>query len=331
MSVSVGIDVSVKTVDVVVLEKGQFHKSLSYPQTPKGRDLLAKKLAKLKPESVVMEATGMYYIDLAKALHDAGLPVCVINPKSFHHFAKLKLKGTKTDPIDAALLAEYGVVLKPRCWVPPSNHRLQIRSMGRHINRLVGARAKAKNRLHALESTETSPRLLVEDERLGITQLDQRIDMLRKEAIRLLQEEPELERAYKSFSEAVGFGDASILAILAELCVLPESLKSNQVSRHAGLDVRHSQSGSSVNTPGRLNRTGNAYLRTALFYPAMSARTHDETTKAFYDSMVSRGKKKKQALVAIMRKYLTGLWAVYRSGEQFDPSLLFDVKTREAA
>ena len=331
MSASVGIDVSAKKVDVVVLEKEQFHKALSYPQTPKGRDLLAKKLVKLKPKYVVMEATGMYYIDLAKALSDAGLPVCVINPKSFHHFAKLKLKGTKTDPIDAALLAEYGAAFKPRNWTPPSDHRLQIRSIGRHINRLVGARAKAKNRLHALESTETSPQLLLEDERLGIAQLDQRIDMLRKEAIRLLQEEPELERVYTSLSQAVGFGDASILAILAELCVLPESLKSNQVSRYAGLDVRHSQSGSSVNTPGRLSRTGNSYLRTALFYPAMSARTHDETTRLFYENMVGRGKKKKQALVAIMRKYLTALWAVYRSGEQFDPRLLFDVKTRKTA
>jgi transposase len=68
---------------------------------------------------------------------------------------------------------------------------------------------------------------------------------------------------------------------LAELCVLPRELKSPQVSRYAGLDVRLCQSGTSVNKPGRLNKAGN--LRSALYMPAASAVRHDPDANTFYE------------------------------------------------
>jgi transposase len=85
-----------------------------------------------------MEATGMYYLDLAIELHAAGLPVSVINPRSFHNFAKLMLQNSKTDEIDAQLLAEYGERMGPRLWVPPTAEQMMLRAIGRHINRLIG-------------------------------------------------------------------------------------------------------------------------------------------------------------------------------------------------
>src|SRR5699024_2270650 len=207
------------------------------------------------------EATGNYYIDLAIALSEADLPVSVINPKSYRHFAALKLKGSKNDPIDADLLAEFGRCMIPRLWTPPSAEHQQLRSMGRHINRLVGSRAKAKNRLHALQATQTSPALLVKDEKLEIRQLDKRIERLREAAVQLLNEIPLLQATFKRFCAATGFAEVSSLAIIAELCMLPDSLKSGQVSRHAGLDVRVHQSGSSVDKPGWISKAGNGYLR----------------------------------------------------------------------
>lgn len=323
MKVSVGIDVGAKSVDMVYRQADRASTVEHYEQTPQGHQALARRLRKLKPQQVVLEATGIYYLDLAVALAEAGLPVSVINPKSSRHFAELKLQNSKTDPLDAALLAEYGERMTPALWTPPDPVRLTLRGVGRQINRLIGARTRAKNRLHALRATRGTLTLLIDDEQEGIEQLDRRIERLRLAAEEILQDAPELLRMRQHMSAAKGVAEAASLALLAELCVLPQHLKSGQVSRHAGLDVRLFQSGSSVNRPARISKAGNAYLRAALYMPAMSAVRYDPHARAFYEALIARGKKKIQAQCAVMRKYLTGLWGCMRTDTPFDSSRLF--------
>lgn len=323
MSASVGIDISAASFDVVICEAGKYSKPARYRQTPEDHNRLISQLKPLNPAYVVMEATGIYYFDLAIALADAGLPVSVVNPKSTKHFAQVKLQNSKTDALDAALLAEYGMRMEPRRWAPPNQHRQAFRSLGRQINRLIGTRTQAKNRLHAMQATSTTPRILIDDESQAVEVLDQRINRLRKAALGLLDEAPELKRLYEHCCTAKGIGEASALALLAELCVLPDHLKSAQVSRHAGLDIRLHQSGSSVNQKARISKAGNVYIRSALYMPAMSAVRFDPNAKAFYEALVARGKTKMQAQVAVMRKYLTGLWACIKTDTPFDSSLLF--------
>ena len=223
MDIHVGIDIGAKTSAMGWRQNGKTAGQWDIQHTPKGRKAAANKMMGLKPLSVVMEATGIYYLDLALELHAAGLPVSVINPKSFHNFAKLMLQNSKTDQIDAQLLAEYGERMAPRLWVPPTADQMMLRAIGRHINCLIGHRTRAKNELHALQATETNIELL---------------------------------------------------------------------SRYAGLDVRLTQSGTSVNRPGRMSKCGNAYLRAAMFMPAMTAIRCDKNVKAFYEAWVARGKKK---------------------------------------
>jgi transposase len=198
-----------------------------------------------------------------------------------------------------------------------------LRDIGRQINRLTAARTQAKNRLHALRSKSNTLVLLIEDETEGIARLDQRIERLTRAAREWIDPQAQYQQHFAHLCQAKGIGQASALALLAELCVLPRKLKSAQLARHAGLDVRLCQSGSSVHQPGRLSKAGNAYLRAALYMPALSAVRHDPIVKAFYESLQKRGKKKIQALCAVMRKYLTGLWACIKSNRPFDSSLLF--------
>ena len=123
--------------------------------------------------------------------------------------------------------------------------------------------------------------------------------------------------------QAKGIGEASAIALLAELVALPRHLKSAQVSRHAGLDVRLCQSGTRVSRPGRLRKAGNASLRRALYMPVLSAVRFDPNAKAFYEALQKRGKKKIQALCAVMRKYITGLWACIKLNLPFNSNSLF--------
>lgn len=331
MGVSVGLDIAAKTVECVIRQAGQASRPASYPQTPAGHAALIQKLVPLKPQQVVLEATGIYYLDLAVALADAGLAVAVIHPKRFRHFAALKLNTSKTDGIDSALLAEYGERLTPRRWTPPDRTRLALRDVARQINRLTASRTQAKNRLHALRAKGLTLPLLIEDEQEGIAQLEARIDRLVCTAQTLIEAEPALREQLTHLQAAKGIGPASAIALLGELCVLPDTLKAPQVSRHAGLDVRLSQSGTSVQRPGRLSKAGNTYLRAALYMPALSAVRHDRSARAFYQSLIARGKKKLQALCAVMRKYLMGIWACLKNQQPFDSSRLFSTEHLKGA
>ena len=326
MSNFVGIDIAARSFDLVCRSDGHNAKAETFQQSAQGHAQATRRLQALQPERIVLEATGIYYLDLALALHEAGLPVCVINPRSFRHFAEITLRGSKTDPLDAALLAEYAERMTPRRWNPPPPTYRALRDLGRPLNRLLHARTQAKNQLHALKAQRGTPVLLIEDAEEGITQLNQRIERLQQGAQEMIQQAPELAQYQAHLCAATGIAATSSLAILAELCTLPGDLKANQVVRHAGLDVRLHESGSSVHRPGRLAKTGNAYLRSALYMPAMVAIVHDPYAKAFYDVLVERGKKKIQALCAVMRKYLTGIWACMQHHQPFDSSKLFSAQ-----
>lgn len=323
MQTFVGVDIGAQSVAVGQWRAGRVVGTTEFRQTPEGHQALIKQLTGLTVGCVVLEATGVYYLDLAVALQRAGLPVAVINPRSFHHFAQLKLSNSKTDAADAGLLAEYGECMKPALWQAPDDVLMGLRDIGRQINRLTAARTQAKNRLHALRSKSTTLPLLIEDEIEGIGRLDQRIERLTNAAVELIGRQPQHQQHLANLQHAKGIGQASAIALLAELCVLPGALKAAQVSRYAGLDVRLCQSGTSINKPGRLSKAGNAYLRGALYMPALSAVRHDPNAKAFYEALQARGKKKMQALCAVMRKYLTGIWACLRLGVPFDSSKLF--------
>ena len=329
MSIFSGIDISAKTLDMVLRTDGMTGKSQVFKQDIKDYSRLTKILKKKKVKLVVMEATGIYHLDLATHLVQSGLPVAVINPVSGKRFAELKLTQTKTDAADAALLAEYAEVMKPQLWVPPKPEYMALKDIGRQIGRLVKDNVKAKNRLHALKS-KTSPNILIEDLEDSIMLTERRVVRLKAAAMELIEADDELRSILPCMMAAKGVAEASAIAILAEFVVLPKDMKAKQVVRYSGLDVRTHQSGTSVRGPGRISKAGNAYLRTALYMPAMSAAQHDPNVKRFKEQLVDRGKKKLQANVAIMRKYLMGLWNAFCYGQAFDSNKLFNFSDENA-
>jgi transposase len=323
MASFVGIDIASKTFDVVVRQNNKSSKVETFKQHKDGHKKLIKKLIKLKPDCIVMEATGIYYLDLAKALFKAGLPLAVINPNSFKHFAKTLLKSTKTDNVDAALLAEYGQRMTPELWAAPDDVMMELRDISRQINRLTHMNTQSKNILHALCATKGTNKHVIEDEKEGIRFNEKRIERMRNLALELINGHGTLKRQLSNITAATGIAENSAICMMGELNILPASLKAPQVCHHAGLSVRLNQSGTSVNSPGRLSKAGNAYLRSSLFMPAMSASIHDPNAKAFKDALLARGKKKIQAICAIMRKYLMGVWACIKTDTPFDSSKLF--------
>lgn len=328
MSVFAGIDISARSFDLVIKKENVAGKAQTFKQQPDDFKRITKVLKKKKVELVVMEATGIYHLDLAVYLVNEGINVAVINPLSSKRFAELKLSQTKTDAADAALLAEYAEVMKPQRWTPPKPEYMALKDIGRQINRLTKDKVKAKNRLHALQS-KTSPNVLIEDLEDSILLYERRIDRLSKAALELIQADETLAQVFSCMIAAKGIGQSSAISILAEFVVLPKDMKAKQVTRYSGLDIRVHQSGSSVRGSSRISKAGNAYLRSALFMPALSAARYDENAREFRERLLARGKTKLQANIAIMRKYLTGLWTVYCQCQAFDSDKLFNFSEKK--
>lgn len=286
-------------------------------------------VARLKrgPLRLVLEATGVYFLDAALIASELGVEVMVLNPRAAHHFAQVLMRRSKTDRLDAATLLEYLKRMPFGAWHPPARHLLELRQFGRYLSQLTEEQISAKNRLHALESSEAAPALLRRDLGKAISSLEGRIERIQREAMKLVRADEQLRRQFDALDSIVGVAETSALMLLAEMVTLPLDLNSRECASHAGLDVRLHESGSSVHRPARISRHGNKYLRRALFMPSLAAVAHDPYARAFRERLVARGKKKMQAQVAVMRKMLTAAWALFKQPGTYDGARLYQVET----
>ena len=153
-SLQAGIDVGSEELVLIIRKNNKPFDPQKFTNTPADRARLVKKLAKLPGIIVCLEATGIYHFDLAVALHDAGVLLMVVNPKASHNFAKVLMRNSKTDTVDANTLAEYAARMDFVAWTRPTNETIALRCFSRRINSLTGQKAAAKNHLHALTATQ---------------------------------------------------------------------------------------------------------------------------------------------------------------------------------
>jgi transposase len=292
-----------------------------------GRALAAffTKIAERDPAAtVVMEATGVYHWEAAMAAHAANLQVSVINPKTSANFAKALSLRAKTDRVDAQMLLTFALRMSPlQRWHPPRSVVIELRAISRHVQALHEQLVATKNRLHAQQVMGECPAFVLRDQKQEIKRLEQRIAKASEEAMTRIKADVELQAQFDALDSITGIAQASAISILGELAPLPTQMRAKECVAHAGLDVRQHESGSSVAKPGRLSKQGNHFLRRAFYMPALVAIVHDPHAKAFYERLVGRGKKKMQALCAVMRKLLTAAWSLSKSRATYDGSLLF--------
>lgn len=250
----------------------------------------------------------------------------VVNPKAAKRYAEAIMARTKTDAVDAAILAEYAERMPFIPWQRPNNALLAVRACARRLVALTKQRTQAKNQLHAWRATATTPAFIVEDVEQTIAQLDAQIACLRSNALALIAAEPPLSETLALLLSIKGIGEASAIQLMGELLVLPAGMTARQWVAMAGLDPRQHQSGSSVNKKSRISKVGNRYLRMALYMPALSATRHDHHVRGYYLHLIEdQGLKKIQAVCAVMRKLLHAIHGMFRSQTQFDNTRFYDL------
>ena len=264
-----GVEVSAERLLVGLQREGAPRARREFPNTPEGHEALVRWLeVPGRTLRVVMEATGLYGLDLALRLDAApGVELMVANPRAVRHFAIALMKRSKNDPIDTDVLVEFAQRMPFQRWVRPSPAALALHALARRLESLTQMHAAEKNRLHAAQLSLALPVAVARDLKRSLRSLERALQRLTRQAVEVIGQDPDLNLRYQLLLSACGIGPTSAVQILAQLAVLPADLDVRQWVAQAGLDPRQYSSGSSVHKKTRISKTGNCHLRRALYMP----------------------------------------------------------------
>lgn len=321
----VGVDVDSQELVCVMQRDGERVPLATFANTAAGHKKFIRWVTKSgRTARVCLEATGIYSLEFALALHHATrVEVMVVNPRAIKDFARACMQRAKTDAVDAGGILEFLQRMPFTAWQPPAPEILQLQAINRRIVQLTTELTREKNRRHAAEFAGASGDAIANDIEVNIHHLERRLERMHNSGLRLVRGVPALATKLAHLISTKGIGAASAMRLLAELLVLPDDLAAPQWVAHAGLDPRPYESGTSVHRPRRITKVGNRHLRAALYMPALVAIQHEPNVKAFYDKLLGAGKKPMQAVVAVMRKLLHAIWGMLKHDQDFDGNKFF--------
>jgi transposase len=303
----VGIDVASTHVDVVAIGAELPAALRHVSNDTEGHSVLADGLARLKPELVLMEATGGYETGLACALQAAGLRVAVVNARMARDFGRAMQRLAKTDRIDAATLAEFADILarRPDCerFIRPLSQPEQqdLSALVTRRRQLVSMQLSERQRLR-LARAVARPSIEAMLEAIA-----RQLDDMEAEMVRHIEQH--YSQMAKLLQSVAGIGKVAAATLIAELPELGR-LNRRQICALVGVAPYANDSGASR---GRRRIVGGRFeVRRALYMATLSATRHNAAIRAFYQRLVAAGKLKKVALIACMRKLITHLNAIAR-------------------
>ena len=305
-AIFVGIDVSKDRLDVHVCPSGE---AFAVSRDGKGLQELIDRLRILAPQLIAIEATGGFETIAAAALAGAALPLAIVNPAQVRHFARAIGKRAKTDPIDAAVIARFAEAVKP-----------EIRPLPDAQARLLGELVARRRQIVGMTVAERQ-----REQRTAIARVRKsilrHIKMLEKELAEIDNDVGTLVRGSPAWRDKEdllvsfpGIGNTLARTLLAEMPELG-SLTRREIACLAGVAPFTRQSG---RWKGKsMIAGGHAPVRTALYMAALSAITCNPPLKRFYQRLLSVGKPKMLALIAVARKILITLNAMLRERKQW--------------
>lgn len=305
----VGLDVAKAELVVAVRPSGE---QWTLANDEAGVQALAERLRVVQPTLIVCEATGGYELLSVGALLAAGLPVVVVNPRQVRDFARATGELAKTDRLDAAVLALFAERVRPPVRALPDTE----------AHELTGLLARRRQLLEMLQAERNRLGQVFSRGKAVTKSLKQHIAYLERELARTDRGLGELIRRTPAWRErddllrsVPGIGSVISYTLVADLPELGQ-LTRREIAKLVGIAPVSRDSGTLRGR--RFVQGGRAQVRAALYMGALVAIRHNPTIRAFYQRLVGAGKPKKVALVASMRKLLTILNTMLRTGEPWD-------------
>jgi transposase len=310
-----GLDVSKGDVHAALLV-GDRSWSKSFPNSARGIIQIAAWLRNRKVGRVhaCMESTGGYEQVIAQGLHERGHVVSIVNPSQIKAFAQSELLRTKTDAVDAALIARFCRSHKPAPWNPPAPEIRALQALVRRFENLQDMVGTERNRLELASSAVVMRS--IEDH---VAYLEGEIEAVERELSDLFDQHLGLRTQRDLLVSIPGIAQTTAARILGEMPEIAEYRSSKCVAAFAGLSPQLYQSGT-FRGQSRISKAGNSRLRKALYFPAMSSVRCNPLTRALYRRLIAAGKPKMVALIAVMRKLLVLAYGVLKSRQPFDPA-----------
>lgn len=308
----IGIDVS-KDSFVAAYPATSGYTTKTFNNDTKG----VRQFIKSLPEEshCVMESTGNYSMLLLYLLQQAGIPVSMENPQKIKHFSRAMMSVTKTDEIDAKLIAMYGEKMNPAPYKIPSESILLLKQKRTVLRQL-------KKHLAATLNLQQSLAVLPKQDPTSKTSVEQTIKFLRKQISKMEEEitnlsNKEFKRQMDLLTSIKGIGNTLASALIVATGGFTYFTSAKQISRFLGLCPTYQQSGTSVNIKGHINRNGDTHLRGQLYVAAMASLRCNTTCKEMYDRLRANGKSGRVAIVAIANKLIRQAFAVVNNNQPY--------------
>lgn len=300
-----GIDVSKDRLDVAVLGE---ERGWQIDNTPNGIVKLVQQMQEVCPELIVVEATGGYQRAVVEALFLAGLPVAVVNPARVRQFARACGLLAKTDKLDARVLAVFGERVQPKPYAGKSEAEKQLSALLVRRKQVEEMLKAEQNRLRTVSlslrgSVERSIAFLKEEKKI----LDEQIQQF-------LAEQEAWQKQMEILKSTPGVGMVTTATLLAEL---PELGKMDRKKIAALVGVAPMNYDSGRKRGYRKTKGGRTSVRSVLYMSTLVATRYNPLIRTQYQQLLKRGKLKKVALTACMRKFLTILNAMMRDQQPF--------------
>lgn len=311
-----GVDIAKRKFDCALLNAEKFRTKV-FTNDEAGIEACLTWITRHTGESVhaCLEATGPYAQLLAEALFDAGHTVSLINPARSRAFAESLGVRTKTDAVDARILARLCAALKPEPWIPAPKPVRELQELVRRLDALIEMHTQETNRLAVAHD---AVRASIEE---VLAMLDRSIAEIKQAIAQHIDNHPDLKAQRDLLDTIPGIGQATSAWLIAELGAKRFAC-ARSAAAFVGLTPAHRLSGSSVQGKPRLSKRGNAQLRKALYWPAITALRCNPIIQAFAKRLRERGKHPMAIIAAAMRKLVHIAFGVLKSGKPFDPNFV---------
>ena len=308
----IGIDVS-KDSFVAAYPKKSGYSTKTFLNTTSG---VRQFITSLPEDShCVMEATGNYSMLLLYLLQQANIIVSMENPQKIKHFARAMLSTTKTDEIDAKLIALYGEKMEPAPYKIPSESIIMLKQKRTVLRQL-------KKQLTMMVNLQPSLSVLPKQDPTAKVVTEQTIKHLRKQISKMEEEitnlsNKEFKRQMELLTSIKGIGENIASALILATGGFTYFSSAKQISRFLGLCPTYQQSGTSVNVKGHINRNGDTHLRSLMYVVAFSSIRSNTACKETYERLRSRGKSGRVAIIAIANKLIRQAFAVVTNNRHY--------------
>jgi transposase len=317
MQFVLGIDVAKAKLDCALRSQDGKYKNKVVENTPKGFVALVEWLQKHASAEthVCMEATGVYWEAVAEHLANLNFQVSVMNPAQIKAHGVSRLVRTKTDKVDAKLIAEFCAERKPEGGKAPSLSEQALRAMVLRLDALQSMRTQESNRLDVARDVVKA------DIEAHIEWLEAEIKTLAKKIKGHIDSDPDMKDRQSLLDSIPGLGERTIAMLLAFSAHEGKFKNARQVAAFAGLDPSQHESGTSVKGKPRMSKVGHAIFRKALYMPAMVALHRTAWGRRFRERLAAAGKPPMVIIGAMMRKLVHVAFGVLKSKEKFNPAL----------